>query len=485
MNFLKVFLTVTLLCAGGCSLQAMVDETDDAKKPLPRVNEESMFTIEETLGLLFVRPLHGREHRPDVYLYANPKAKPYVYQMLKNKTLLPSREVDRILSVIFSNGGADENDFKYVQIQISKFKKRKKGNLSFYECCRVRFIHSQLLELCKQEVKGSEKLRKSILDIKFWKDSQFRTEGDTLSTYSAELRSAECHMVSSMIELYQWPNKKLLNGDLAKIAQDFKGHKGEKFMNKVIQKKKDSFTPPPKKSRKRQPAATYGNDAGDGIKWTYKDYLYWKNTAAAAFNSDLKNPGPAKHPGPAKQVQKNGDREAARLGVKTEAVQKTPKPKSDDTVRDKLTQKEKDKLIKEAQKELVVLKKLLITEKHAPFLKRVLDNSKRIDSRKLKNAGAYQELVSDLFLTKKVTQEVFANKPNVGNKTFSQKTITSAENKKTIVTTVTWELQGTKEVVSKYRNWKSSRGATVSKNGNAVIYMKKINGKWYWQPFGW
>jgi hypothetical protein len=30
-----------------------------------------------------------------------------------------------------------------------------------------------------------------------------------------------------------------------------------------------------------------------------------------------------------------------------------------------------------------------------------------------------------------------------------------------------------------------SKSPTQAEDGSLIVYMKRIDGKWYWQPFGW
>jgi hypothetical protein len=61
---------------------------------------------------------------------------------------------------------------------------------------------------------------------------------------------------------------------------------------------------------------------------------------------------------------------------------------------------------------------------------------------------------------------------NLGGKSQLRETIT-----------VTWQLPGTAEIAKKM--FPGNPSESIAPNGNFVVLMKRINGVWYWNPFGW
>ena len=49
---------------------------------------------------------------------------------------------------------------------------------------------------------------------------------------------------------------------------------------------------------------------------------------------------------------------------------------------------------------------------------------------------------------------------------------------------LTFQLKGSREVEQEL--FQTHRGShTVADDGTLIVMMKKIDGKWYWNPFGW
>ena len=62
----------------------------------------------------------------------------------------------------------------------------------------------------------------------------------------------------------------------------------------------------------------------------------------------------------------------------------------------------------------------------------------------------------------------------------------NSEWKKLEEVTVTFELQGTQSLYSQYfKQVSPSSRRTMSRTKNFQIYFKRINGRWFWNPFGW
>ncbi|NQT51627.1 hypothetical protein HQ576_06245, partial [bacterium] len=50
--------------------------------------------------------------------------------------------------------------------------------------------------------------------------------------------------------------------------------------------------------------------------------------------------------------------------------------------------------------------------------------------------------------------------------------------------TVTWRLSGSAEV-GRVLFPRPHDHLTIAQDGTLIVYMKKIDGRWYWNPFGW
>ncbi|NQT51702.1 hypothetical protein HQ576_06620 [bacterium] len=123
---------------------------------------------------------------------------------------------------------------------------------------------------------------------------------------------------------------------------------------------------------------------------------------------------------------------------------------------------------------------------------RLLDNAKILDDEKLKRIGA--ELDADVrreqaalqaLAERKTTPVSFQVERRV---TYGLPTVPEAEGKlaasRAEEVTVTWRLSGSAEVGRVL--FPRLRGRlTIAQDGTLIVYMKKIDGRWYWNPFGW
>jgi hypothetical protein len=110
----------------------------------------------------------------------------------------------------------------------------------------------------------------------------------------------------------------------------------------------------------------------------------------------------------------------------------------------------------------------------AGAMERVLDNGEL-----LKATANRAEVTKDLekeqtFLT---SEAVKGAKP--GESKVQRREVNGKE-----VITVTWRLAGTAEYATSVLP-RGGRTPTLAEDGTLVVYMKKIEGKWMWNPFGW
>jgi len=124
----------------------------------------------------------------------------------------------------------------------------------------------------------------------------------------------------------------------------------------------------------------------------------------------------------------------------------------------------------------------------------LLDNGKPLDMKKIKrlrgeiekemgrqkdllDALNKREIVQQDFVVRRVATYTFPK--------FGQKEIGAA--RKTEEITVTFSLVGSRAIVNGDPVLARLRGGspTVARDGTLIVLMKKIDGKWYWNPFGW
>ena len=60
----------------------------------------------------------------------------------------------------------------------------------------------------------------------------------------------------------------------------------------------------------------------------------------------------------------------------------------------------------------------------------------------------------------------------------------AGEGTKQVDVTIIYRLVGSQDVVGALLRGKKG-SLTVAENGTLIVVMKKIGGKWYWNPFGW
>jgi hypothetical protein len=110
----------------------------------------------------------------------------------------------------------------------------------------------------------------------------------------------------------------------------------------------------------------------------------------------------------------------------------------------------------------------------AGAMERVLDNGEL-----LKPTANRAEATKDLekeqtFLTSEAVKGAKAGESKVQRREVNGKE----------VITVTWRLEGTAEYAKSVLP-RGGRTPTLAEDGTLVVYMKKIEGKWMWNPFGW
>ena len=55
----------------------------------------------------------------------------------------------------------------------------------------------------------------------------------------------------------------------------------------------------------------------------------------------------------------------------------------------------------------------------------------------------------------------------------------------TDIVVVSWKLKGTENLGKKILDDKLNYYPTLAEDDNLMVVMKKKDGKWYWNPFGW
>ena len=185
---------------------------------------------------------------------------------------------------------------------------------------------------------------------------------------------------------------------------------------------------------------------------------------AMFFNGDLEHPGPASPHRISQDSQARQGGERPKLGAR-------PEPILGD---------ERTRLAAEAAGSYREIVDVLLRGTDGEVMGRLLDDGRPLSLRAL---GKRAEQRADLKRTREFVAKVRAIEGRPGEPRV-ERLREVYDGSEEVVILVTYELEGTKAVGSEIHPGPKSVG-TVAADGNLVIYMKKINGKWYWNPFGW
>jgi len=121
--------------------------------------------------------------------------------------------------------------------------------------------------------------------------------------------------------------------------------------------------------------------------------------------------------------------------------------------------------------------------------KNVLDDGNLLED---ENAAASPEFQEGVSLEQKIFESLAETKATPGQYRVSRtvdyafkSTEASAEEiQERVIVRFQFRLKGSKEIAQQFLK-NHPRTRTVSDDGNLIVVMKKIDGQWYWNPFGW
>jgi len=146
------------------------------------------------------------------------------------------------------------------------------------------------------------------------------------------------------------------------------------------------------------------------------------------------------------------------------------------------------RLFREARGAYSEISASIINEKYEEAWDRLLDDGEVLD---VDRARGNAEFLQDLKRTGQIVRAAAASESEpVGVRVqremdyeLGRGEVGERVRKKEVVT-VTWRLEGTVAIVEE--NMPGGSGlATVGHDGNLIVLMKRIHGRWYWNPFGW
>lgn len=150
------------------------------------------------------------------------------------------------------------------------------------------------------------------------------------------------------------------------------------------------------------------------------------------------------------------------------------------------------KTVDEAQAAFdVIAERILTAPNSTEVAERLLDNEKPIDKRRLQSRAS--EFARDLAKEAKILRLVRQGKTSAADfkvkrhlffriPRMADKEQLAGEQAEEI--TVRYKLTGTSEI-GRGQLPHNVGTQTVGQDGSLIVVMKKINGKWYWNPFGW
>ncbi len=411
------------------------------------VRKSNLLTIAQTIGTVYVESIDTSLF--NLYRHANPKSKKYLYRILADKNQIQyHHSVWRILGYI-----GDGADVKLLEKTVNTYS----GLLDDNEQDNLIAMFDCLGLMCARDIKEASTLVDKMQNIKYWKNAGFKLSSNpTLRSHEFEY-----DMIFLLMAGYSLSG----SSDLSERSQQ---------IVKGIQN-------PDEKSGMQgatNPALLLSH--GANTRKTENDPISTMERIEVAklFNGDLQNPRPAK--------LITGSENDSHIQVnQPENSVNTKKNTSKIIVetQDDLGKKVSENLFKESIIAFEVIRSATLARKYETVLDAVLDDGEIVD--KLKVQRRLKEYKNGLQIEYRIFQlskelETKYETPTV------QRSREIDENGKVLkeVVTVFFKWTGTSGITPKVFPREVNR-RTFMEDGTLVILMKRIDSKWYWNPFAW
>jgi len=431
----------------------------------------AVLSVNETLGAVYLRP--GTEEGPKYALYrrANPKARPTLYKIIegtKSEDKQKRRSSSDYRSAAFRVLGyiGTKKDAKKLETILNK---EYEGVLTEADSEEVRSIFEALGIMYGRDIQKAGDILEKMLSPKYWDAADFRWRSEEIDASPPFAYES----IAWAMRGYSLSGKNDLKAKVRSILNGIPNDELRKYMEWRINA-----------DRLEENASTVHSSAQKQVSQQEKE------EAASQFNGDLKNPGPAK---PKTEKQENAGRDKAKVEMAA-ARFGTPSPEDKWVALKKgdVTEKKKAKVIElaqEAKGKYQEIREAVVAGDMRKVAKNVLDDGNLLED---ENAAASPEFQEGVSLEQKIFESLAETKATPGQYRVSRtvdyafkSTEASAEEiQERVIVRFQFRLEGSKEIAQQFLK-NHPRTRTVSDDGNLIVVMKKIDGQWYWNPFGW
>lgn len=399
----------------------------DADPSKSQAGPPAKLTDRETLGAVFLNDAGGFKY--NMYKKANEDVKEDLYDVLENNQL-----ADRHFNVIAMLGYiGNKKDADYLIKRFGSYK----GALTRSQKTDVYMTFISLGQMGKRGIPGAENILKKMVEPKFWSKARFKWSDDP-RTHSLPF---EYELVVRALSGYALLPNVNLEEKITHLASLLEGE--EEMIIKAF-------------LLRASPKSINGNT---------RDMLKSEEESVSSETRSIL----------IAMYQKNADNFKRKLvALSEEEIEFSTK------------------MSKEALKEFLVFSSGILKKEHNNMLanKGFLDGGRVLEtSRILKSKAEYfrdleRQETPLIMLENRIDPKAYSIKQSVK---YSFDNIDNIKNGgvKAEIIDVTFVLNGSKNVVTKCFPRGNSSSSTFNADGELVVVMRRINGNWYWQPFGW
>lgn len=435
---------------GACIIKVFGEEQADIKRGL--------LTPQQTVGAVYM-PL-GPETGPHWNLYkrSNPEAEDALYRILEKDNLNELHPATiRILGFI-----GDKDDADYLEALILN---KYKGFLTPYMNESARAIFESLGIMKGRGVDNAERILNRMMNPDYWRGAEFRWFTDDIKAKPGFVYES----ISRALHGYAMSRPNDLDVKVGGVLNEINNAELKKYMEWRID--------PDRLMKFSESALLYAD----------QPLTTWQREKLNMFNIKKTNSGlPAESPHVDRTNGLQGNdatTDASNEERKTGAV-KGQITSSDET-------EEVVDLANEAITQYKEIKAQISAGEFEEVAGRLLDNGEPLKDDK---AGKSPELRQGMAMEQRIFKSLdqvqttpadFEIERNIQYtfSSFEEKGVSQDVRMHEVVTFM-FELQGSAEAERKLFE-KHHGSLTVANDGTLIVVMKKIDGKWYWNPFGW
>ena len=382
-------------------------------------------TVEQTLGAVFIRYEEGAPW--NLFANANRDAKPALYRILANPGSAEHHpNAWRILGYIGDTADAEKMEQAVLE--------RYSGVLTAREAGAVQAIFAGLGLMCRRDVQQAGDIIDRMCDVDYWRNVEFRWRPER----SGVAPGFEYECISNVLNGYRLSRKADLKDKVASVVSKIGDPERRRYMEWRIDPARLTEAAEATWQAEKQPVSAGLRKAAVAV--------YRKQASIVAEEGELS------------EVEQAFIRETTR----------------------------------EADDEFEKMKSAVIKGDYDALLNHLLDDGRIIDEKRLKRS--WPEYEKDLARERQLFNLLADSEPSLRD--YKVEKVSSYEfpsldeegapvgATKVEPVSVSWRLEGSGEVGNVF--FRRQKGSlTVARDGSLIVVMKKIDGRWYWNPFGW